>query len=67
MIETEKNYVDVLQTLIQCFMKPLSKVMKQNDFRTIFKGIEVKNKWKKYFYYILSIIVIIYLGIVWSA
>lgn len=50
-------------------MKPLSKIMKQNDFRTIFKGIEVKhkNEMKEYLYYILLIINIIYLGAFSSA
>lgn len=33
--------MDVLQTLLKCFMKPLSKIMKENDFHTIFLGIKV--------------------------
>lgn len=41
MVETEKNYVDVLQTLLKCFIKPLSKIMKEDDFSIIFKGIKV--------------------------
>lgn len=41
LVETEKNYVDVLQTLLKCFIKPLSKIMKDNDLCTIFKGIKV--------------------------
>lgn len=40
-METEKNYVDVLQTLIKCFIKPLSKVMKDDDFSIIFQGVKV--------------------------
>ncbi|VVC33602.1 Hypothetical protein CINCED_3A016799 [Cinara cedri] len=40
LVETEKNYVDVLQTLLKCFIKPLSKIMKEDDFFTIFQGIK---------------------------
>ncbi|XP_050546450.1 protein vav [Daktulosphaira vitifoliae] len=40
LVETEKNYVDVLQTLIKCFIKPLSKIMKDNDFSVIFQGVK---------------------------
>lgn len=41
LVETEKNYVDVLQTLLKCFIKPLIKIMKEDDFCTIFQGIKV--------------------------
>lgn len=41
LVETEKNYVDVLQTLLKCFIKPLSKIIKEDDFFTIFQGIKV--------------------------
>ncbi|XP_001946064.2 protein vav isoform X1 [Acyrthosiphon pisum] len=40
LVETEKNYVDVLQTLLKCFIKPLIKIMKEDDFCTIFQGIK---------------------------
>lgn len=54
LIETEKNYVDVLATLYRCFMRPLYSLMKSDDFNTVFSGIKVnfhhlvkQNKQKK--------------------
>ncbi|XP_039288077.1 protein vav isoform X1 [Nilaparvata lugens] len=40
LVQTEKNYVDVLNTLHNCFIRPLSAIMKEDDFRVIFSGIK---------------------------
>nr|XP_018902784.1 PREDICTED: protein vav isoform X1 [Bemisia tabaci] len=40
LVETEKNYVDVLGTLQKCFIRPLQNVLKDDDFRVIFWGIK---------------------------
>ncbi|XP_075227409.1 vav guanine nucleotide exchange factor [Lycorma delicatula] len=40
LVETEKNYVDVLNTLQKCFLRPLSNVLKDEDFKVIFSGIK---------------------------
>lgn len=40
LVQTEKNYVDVLATLFRCFMRPLSHVMKPEDFNIVFSGIK---------------------------
>ncbi|KAL1455050.1 hypothetical protein WDU94_009170, partial [Cyamophila willieti] len=44
LIETEKNYVNVLATLYRCFMKPLCKMMKLEDFNIVFSGIKELNE-----------------------
>uniref|UniRef100_A0A8D8M153 Protein vav n=2 Tax=Cacopsylla melanoneura TaxID=428564 RepID=A0A8D8M153_9HEMI len=44
LIETEKNYVNVLATLYRCFMKPLCKLMKLEDFNVVFSGIKELNE-----------------------
>lgn len=41
LIETEKNYVDVLKTLQKSFMGPLSSFMREDDYSIIFFGIKV--------------------------
>lgn len=41
LVETEKNYVEVLTTLQRHFMRPLQSVIKDQDFKTIFSGIKV--------------------------
>lgn len=41
LIETEKNYVDVLNTLQKSFMRPLVNILPKDDFDIIFKGIKV--------------------------
>lgn len=40
LVETEKNYVDVLSTLNRCFLRPLANALKEDDFRIIFFGIK---------------------------
>ncbi|XP_046669462.1 protein vav isoform X2 [Homalodisca vitripennis] len=40
LVETEKNYVDVLATLQRCFMRPLGSILKDEDNRIIFMGIK---------------------------
>ncbi|XKL67365.1 hypothetical protein PGB90_002856 [Kerria lacca] len=40
LIETEKNYVDVLKTLQKSFMGPLSSFMREDDYSIIFFGIK---------------------------
>ncbi|XP_065209606.1 protein vav isoform X2 [Planococcus citri] len=39
LIETEKNYVDVLNTLQKSFMRPLKNCISEDDYATIFFGI----------------------------
>lgn len=41
LLDTEKNYVDVLKTLKFQFMKPLSNMLKQEVLNIIFKDIPV--------------------------
>lgn len=41
LVETEKNYIDVITTLQRCFMRPLQNVLKEEDFRIIFMGVKV--------------------------
>ncbi|XP_073981108.1 vav guanine nucleotide exchange factor isoform X2 [Rhodnius prolixus] len=40
LIETEKNYIDVLNTLQRYFIRPLSNVLKEEDIKIIFGGIK---------------------------
>ncbi|XP_054272231.1 protein vav isoform X2 [Macrosteles quadrilineatus] len=40
LVETEKNYVDVLVTLQRSFMRPLSTLLEDHDYRTIFMWIK---------------------------
>uniref|UniRef100_A0A1B6EAB2 Protein vav n=1 Tax=Clastoptera arizonana TaxID=38151 RepID=A0A1B6EAB2_9HEMI len=40
LVETEKNYVDVLSTLQRCFLRPLANCLKEEDFKIIFTGIK---------------------------
>jgi len=52
LLETEKNYVDVLASLIKHFMKPLSNLLRKEDKEFIFGGIKVissshRNKLRK--------------------
>lgn len=44
LIETEKNYVDVLNTLQKSFMRPLQNIMREDDFSMIFFGIKVRTR-----------------------
>ncbi|KAI5699474.1 hypothetical protein M8J76_016247 [Diaphorina citri] len=39
LIETEKNYVEVLATLKRCFMMPLERYIRPEDFKIVFSGI----------------------------
>jgi len=41
LLETEKNYVDVLGSLQKYFMKPLSNLLRPEDMKVIFGGIKV--------------------------
>jgi len=41
LLETEKNYVDVLASLQRHFMKPLSNLLREEDMKIIFGGIKV--------------------------
>jgi RhoGEF domain. len=41
LVETEKNYVDVLASLLRNFMKPLSNLLREEDMKVIFGGIKV--------------------------
>lgn len=43
LIETEKNYVDVLNTLQKSFMRPLVNIITEDDYAVIFFGIKVGN------------------------
>jgi len=40
LLETEKNYVDVLASLQRHFMKPLSNMLREEDMKVIFGGIK---------------------------
>uniref|UniRef100_A0A146M5X0 Protein vav n=2 Tax=Lygus hesperus TaxID=30085 RepID=A0A146M5X0_LYGHE len=40
LVETEKNYIDVLNTLLRCFIRPLSSILKEDDVKIIFGGIK---------------------------
>ncbi|XP_069695874.1 protein vav isoform X2 [Periplaneta americana] len=40
LVETEKNYVDVLTTLHRCFMRPLNNLLREEDMKVIFGGIK---------------------------
>lgn len=40
LVETEKNYIDVLSTLQRCFIRPLATVLKEEEIKTIFGGIK---------------------------
>jgi len=40
LLETEKNYVDVLASLQRHFMKPLSNLLREEDMKVIFGGIK---------------------------
>ncbi|PNF32490.1 Protein vav [Cryptotermes secundus] len=40
LVETEKNYVDVLSTLLRCFMRPLNNLLREEDMKVIFGGIK---------------------------
>ena len=41
LIETEKNYVDVLNTIQKSFMRPLYNILRRDDYEIIFKEINV--------------------------
>lgn len=41
LVETEKNYVDVLTTLHRCFMRQLNNLLREEDMKVIFGGIKV--------------------------
>ena len=49
LLETEKNYVDVLASLQKHFMKPLSIFLREEDMKIIFRGIKVvsSSHWNK--------------------
>ena len=49
LLETEKNYVDVLESLQKHFMKPLSNLLVEEDMKVIFGGIKVVSSsyWNK--------------------
>ncbi|XP_021933195.1 protein vav isoform X2 [Zootermopsis nevadensis] len=40
LVETEKNYVDVLTTLHRCFMRQLNNLLREEDMKVIFGGIK---------------------------
>ncbi|XP_066994159.1 protein vav isoform X2 [Anabrus simplex] len=40
LVETEKNYVDVLMTVQKCFMRPLSSMLREDDIKVIFSGMK---------------------------
>ncbi|XP_024086267.1 protein vav isoform X2 [Cimex lectularius] len=40
LVETEKNYIDVLNTLLKHFIRPLTSIIKDDDMKTIFGGIK---------------------------
>lgn len=42
LLDTEKNYVEVLKTLKFSFMKPLSYMLKPESLNIIFKDIPVR-------------------------
>lgn len=41
LVETEKNYLDILETIHRCFMRPLSKHMNPEEVRLVFGSIKV--------------------------
>nr|CAD7403712.1 unnamed protein product [Timema cristinae] len=41
LVETEKNYVDVLATVQRSFMRPLSSFIREEDMKAIFSGMKV--------------------------
>ncbi|CAG2060361.1 unnamed protein product [Timema podura] len=40
LVETEKNYVDVLATVQRSFMRPLSSFIREEDMKSIFSGMK---------------------------
>lgn len=42
LVETERNYLDVLGGLQRSFMRPLATVIKEDDFKIIFAYIKVR-------------------------
>ncbi|KAK7867226.1 hypothetical protein R5R35_008400 [Gryllus longicercus] len=39
LVETERNYVDVLTTVQKCFMRPLNNLLREEDAKIIFSGM----------------------------
>ena len=59
LVETEKNYVDVLTTLQCDFMRPLNNVLRKEDSKVIFAHIKVAGRMSFlsfYFFFSYSII-----------
>lgn len=48
-VDTEKNYIEALAMIKTKFIRPLSNVLKEEDKKCIFFGIEVYNNLRFFF------------------
>jgi len=60
LVETERNYVDVLNGLQKHFMKPMAGFLSDEDYHTIFFGIKVRFVTQYLTFFTLAYIYVVY-------